>query len=318
MSHPTVGIDLGGTNIKIGVLDAAGVLRARRSIETVAGHGPDHVVARMAQSTNELIAEAGIHKSDLRAIGVGAPGPMSHARGLILHAPNLPGFVNFPLRNRLAEQLGLPVVLENDANAAAFGEFAMGAGQGIRHMVMLTLGTGVGGGVIVDGRLVRGAFDNAGEIGHMIVHPGERECPCGKRGCLERYSSATSIVERVREAIQTGRRSVLENEMSAGRCFDAEAVLAAAANGDELASQVWDEACQSLAIACVNLQHLLNPERIVLAGGLTYAGDRLLDPVHRHFAAQSWKIARDAPDILLATLGADAGVIGAARLAIAD
>lgn len=311
----TIGIDLGGTNLKGGVCDERGALLVRHSIETQAAGGPDHVIARMAGLVDELIRRAGLARADVAGVGIGAPGPMSHARGVIYRAPNLPGFVDVPLRDRLAAATGLPTVLENDANAAAFGEYTAGAGRDVRDMVMLTLGTGIGGGVVLDGRLWRGRFDNAGEIGHTIVVPGGRACPCGQRGCLERYASAAAVAERLGEAVRDGADSALAGRVRAGEALDARDVRAARAAGDGLADRIWDETCFYLALAVVNIQHTLNPELVVFAGGLINAGAELLEPVRAHYDRLSWKIAPDAPRIALARLGTDAGTIGAAVLA---
>lgn len=311
----TVGIDLGGTNIKGGVCDAAGKLISLHSIPTEAARGPDHVLQRMRDVVRDVVARAAIDPHDVAAVGVGAPGPISHARGVIFSAPNLPEWKNIAVRDRFGELTGYPVVLENDANAAAFGEFVAGAGRDVRDMVMLTLGTGVGGGIVLDGKLLRGAFDNAGELGHTIVEPHGRPCPCGQRGCLERYASAAAVADRLREAILGGEACSLAPRIKAHDAVDARDVLAAIDAGDALAARVWDELCFYLAVATVNVQHSFNPQRVVLAGGLINAGARLLDPVRRHFGALAWRIAPDAPEITLASLGPDAGVIGAAMLA---
>ncbi len=311
----TIGIDLGGTNIKGGVCDHQDRLLVRASGETQAEHGVDHVLARMAGLVEDLVRQAGLRREQVLGVGVGAPGPMSHAEGIVYFAPNLPGWQNVRLRERFAGLCGLPVILENDANAAAFGEFSAGAGRSVRDMVMLTLGTGIGGGIVLDGRLLRGHFDNAGEIGHTIAVPDGRPCPCGQRGCLERYASAAAVAERLREAVLDGADSVLADRVRSGDSLDARDVLAAMEGGDALAARIWDETCYFLALCAVNLRHLVNPELVVFAGGLIQAGARLLGPVRSHFERLSWNIAPDAPRIALATLGTDAGTIGAAALA---
>ncbi|MCK4340781.1 MAG: ROK family protein [Phycisphaerae bacterium] len=312
----TIGIDLGGTNIKGGVCDRRQTLLTRHAIETQAELGCEHVLERMARLVDDLLQQTNLSKAQIAGIGVGAPGPLSHAQGMIYHAPNLPGFVAVPLRDRFAKATGLPVVLENDANAAAYGEFTAGAGKDVRNMVMLTLGTGIGGGIVLDGKLWRGRYDNAGEIGHTVIVPDGRACPCGQRGCLERYASANAIAERLREAVAAGENSVLKPKITANEPFDARDVLQAAEQGDALAARIWDETCYYLALSVVNVRHLLNPELVVFAGGLINAGPRLLDPVKEHLERLSWKIAPDAPRIALATLGTDAGTIGAAALAM--
>ncbi len=307
----TIGVDIGGTNIKAGVVDASGQIVARRSIETEADQGFEHVFARLTALIADLARD--LPRAGLK-VGVGVPGPMSHALGMIWSAPNLKGWVNIPLRERLRRATELPISIENDANAAAYGEYIAGAGRG-RDMVALTLGTGIGGGVICGGKLWRGWKDTAGEVGHLIMVVEGRKCPCGQRGCLERYSSASAIAERLVEHIQTGSESALAPRIANGEEIDSQIVAQAAREGDRLAQRIWDEACRYLAVACVGLQHLLNPQVLVLAGGLIAAGDQLLLPVREHFRRQSWKIAQDSPDIELATLAGDAGVIGAAALA---
>jgi len=240
---------------------------------------------------------------------------MSHEEGIVYASPNLPGWENIPLRARFSAATGLPVTLDNDANVAAYGEFIAGAGKGTRDMVMLTLGTGIGGGIILNGRLHRGAFDNAAEIGHTIAVANGRPCPCGQRGCLERYGSANAVAERFVEALEAGEDSPLKASVEAGETLTAVDVERAAQAGDALAVRIWDETCLYLALACIDIQHTLNPECVVLGGGLIGAGDQLLKPVRGHFQQQSWQLAKDHPRIELATLGNDAGIIGAAALA---
>jgi glucokinase len=311
----TIGIDLGGTNIKAGVLADDGELLYRCSIETQAEQGFEHVFRRLVQLVEDCICAAGLTKADIVAIGYGTPGPMSHEEGIVYASPNLPGWENIPLRARFTEATALPVTLDNDANVAAYGEFVAGAGKGTRDMVMLTLGTGIGGGIVLDGRLQRGAFDNAAEIGHTIAVPNGRLCPCGQRGCLERYGSANAVAERFVEALRAGEDSALKARLDAGEMLTSVDVAKAAQGGDALATRIWDETCLYLALACLNIQHMLNPECVVLGGGLIGAGDQLLKPIREHFERQAWKVAKDFPRIELATLGDNAGIIGAATLA---
>jgi glucokinase len=180
---------------------------------------------------------------------------------------------------------------------------------------MFTLGTGVGGGVITEGRLLRGYFENGAELGHMLVQPGGRRCSCGQPGCLEAYSSAYFLARRAEEFIAEGRKSTLKKYMAGGQIIMAEHVVAEAKAGDELAQQVWNEACYYLAVACVTMQHVVNPQRVVMAGGLIAAGDFLLAPIRKYFSELTWKLLDDYPEIIFATLGNDAGFIGAAGCA---
>ncbi len=311
----TIGIDLGGTNIKGGVCDEHYQLVVQDSIETQADRGFEHVFARLVGFADMLLDQAKLDRTQVAGIGIGAPGPLSRERGVIFHAPNLPGWHDIPLRDRLGEAAGLSVDLENDANAAAFGEFVAGAGRDAGSIVLLTLGTGIGGGVVLNGNLWRGHFENAGEIGHCIIVPNGRPCPCGQNGCLERYASANAVAERFAEAILAGEPSLLKSRVERGDAVTSVDVLEAANEGDSLAKRIWDETCYYLALACTNLQHAFNPQLVVLAGGLINAGERLLGPTRAHFDAASWRIADDRPQIVFATLGTDAGTIGAAALA---
>lgn len=308
----TLGVDVGGTNVRAGLVDRDGKVHHRAQFATEALRGPEHVVGRITSLVGEVRQKSGIRPI---AVGCGVPGPINYAEGVIENAPNLPGFKHFPIRERLLSALGVPVVLENDANAAAFGEYTAGAGLNYRAMVMLTLGTGVGGGMVLNDGLWRGVFGNAAEPGHIIIEHNGRPCPCGQRGCLERYGSASAIAERALEAVKGGEPSSLMAFLEAGRELTSRDVAEAAKAGDKLATRIWDEACRALAIVVITLQHVINPDVVVLAGGLINAGDQLLDLVRMHHRELVWKMADDHPRIELATLGGDAGIIGSAALA---
>jgi glucokinase len=317
MAH-YLGLDLGGTNIKAGIIDASFHLIAHTSVPTEAGKGPDAVIENMAAAARSVASRANIDMGDIAGIGIGAPGPLDLVNGIVIAAPNLPGWKNVPLRDRIQKLTGRPAILENDANAAAFGEFCAGAAAGdeIRDMVMLTLGTGVGSGIVVNGKLVHGAFNLAGEAGHMIVNPeGERD-GCGTHGCLEIYGSASHTARRATEAVAGGAKSTLSALLKAGPGkITAKDVFQAAEQGDALANQIVDETAKYLGIACVNFCRILDPRMIVFAGGMTLAGDFLFDRIRAAFKRHSWTIVEDRVEIVPATLGNDAGVIGAAAVA---
>ncbi len=313
-----VGVDLGGTNIKAGVVKDTGEVVRSLSVPTEGQGGPDHVVGRMVTASLKIIEAAGLSKDRIRAVGIGAPGAMSHKQGLIISPPNLPGWKNVPVRDMVAKGTGLPANLENDANAAAYGEFWAGSGRGTDDIVFFTLGTGIGGGVIIEGRLVRGFFDNGAELGHMIVQPGGRLCGCGQRGCVEAYASAHFTAVRAVEAIKNGEKSSLKVRLDQGLPVETPHVVEAAIAGDPLAARIWDETCRLLAVACVNMQHFSNPQKILLGGGMIGAGKYLLEPVRKYFLEFTWKAAQDYPEIEFATLGNDAGFIGAAGLALSE
>ncbi|MDX1681949.1 MAG: ROK family protein, partial [Phycisphaeraceae bacterium] len=278
---------------------------------------PDVVLDDLAEVASAVAADAGLELSGIEGIGVGAPGPMDFERGLILNAPNLPGWENVALRDRLAEATGRPVTMENDANAAAFGEFWAGAGGSdqITHMVMYTLGTGIGTGLVIDNRIIRGAFGVGGEGGHTIVNPDGPLCGCGQRGCLEVYAAASRVAEHAVNRIKAGADSSLAERIENGDDIGAEDVFAAAADGDEVSETVIEQATTHLGIACVNICRLLDPQMIVFAGGMIAAGDALFGRIRTAYDKHHWTMTESHVEIVPAQLGNHAGVIGAAGVA---
>lgn len=307
-SLAAIGVDLGGTNLKVGLVDSLGRILASRSYPTQGEKGPDHFVNAVGNLVESLLGESKTRRESIVGAGVGSPGPLDLKRGVLLKTANL-SWTNVPLRDLLASRLQMPVFVENDANAAAFGEYWCGREAGHRNMVLLTLGTGVGAGIVLDGQVLHGHFDNAGELGHMIVAPNGLLCGCGQRGCLEAYASASAVARRHRQAVESAEASSLGNDVSS------KGIAEAARTGDKLCHRLWDEACFYLAVACINIQHAYNPEVVLLGGGMADAGDFLLDRVRSHFDVQRWGLHDDFPRIELARLGSDAGLIGAAALA---
>ena len=316
MSKVAVGIDLGGTFIKFALLDDRLRLAGSMKAPTPVDCGADGVIDAMIAGAKRLPIEQGVAPGDVVAVGVGAPGPLDLDAGVVIAMPNIPGFENVPVRERLSAGLDLPAVLENDANAAALGEHLLGRGRGATSMVLLTLGTGVGSGIVIDGKLLHGAHGLGGEAGHMIVDPDGEPCGCGQRGCLERYASAAFLAQYARRLIeQDGRASSLAAVLAAAGDINAKDVGDAARAGDALAAEVWDRAMRFLAVGCVNLCRIFDPDLIVLGGGLANAGDELLAPLNEHFRRLHWRLAEPATEIAIAQLGNDAGVIGAAGAA---
>lgn len=316
MAKFCIGIDLGGTFIKVALLDEQRGPTPTREFQTPIQDGPDAVVGEIVASARRVVEEHKLSRSDLLGVGIGSPGPIDISRGVIITLPNIPGMDNVPLRDLVSKGLDLPAVLENDANAAAYGEFICGAGVGTANMVLLTLGTGVGSGIVVDGKILHGAHDMGGEWGHVVVQPGGEPCACGQAGCLERYSSATYLAQYATRLIrEQGRHSSLSKLLDEGRTLDAKDILDAAKSGDELAAEVWDRAMHYLAIGCVNISRIFDPDRVVLGGGMARAGDDLLTPVRRCFRQLHWTLTPVRMEIHLASLGPDAGVIGAAGVA---
>lgn len=316
--HIAIGIDVGGTYIKGGVVTAAGEVLAKDALDSESDRGPEHMIARMADLVRRMEAEAKSLSRRPTAVGLGMPGTINHREGIVLSPPNLPGWKNVPVARLLSDSAGLSVILDNDANCAALGEHVRGAGRGTRHMVLLTLGTGVGGGVILDGRLWRGADDSAGEWGHTVVDIEGRQCGCGQYGCLEAYASASSTAVRAAELVVAGEESILKEVLDRGEPLTSEHVLAAAERGDDVAGRIWQETCKYLGIACMNIQHAINPERVILGGGMSAAGNILLNGVKEAIAHFGSKLLARPPDVRLAELGNDAGFIGAALCALTE
>ncbi len=313
-----LGIDLGGTSIKAGVVDHQGRVVAKSSAATHGKDGPDAVLKDIAKLAATIVEQAKLKMDQIQAVGIGSPGPIDFENGRLASAPNLPAFRDVPIRDRIAAATGRPAFLENDANAAALAEYWIGAGQDpkIRHLVALTLGTGIGGGVVVDGKIVHGGFGNAGEAGHLIVMPNGRLCGCGQRGCIEAYASATHTAKRAAEAIEAGETSTLTDVTTKqNRALTAKDVFDAAKANDALALRIVDETALYLGITCVSLCRLLDPQIIVLAGGMVEAGDFLIDKVRQAFTSQNWQMAKPRVRIVPPQLGSDAGLIGAAAVA---
>ena len=315
MSEMFVGIDLGGTNIKIGLFDSELKLLSKTSVATKADMGPEVVIDKMAQTVEKLIAEAGLSLHDVVAVGIGTPGPAKYTEGVIIKSTNMPTFKNVPICRMLNEKLGAPIVFDNDANVACWGEYAVGAGKGVKDMVFFTLGTGIGGGIISNGELVHGCDENAAELGHMIIYPDGRKCNCGQKGCVEAYASADSTARRAAAALEAGAESSLKKVLDEKGQITSKDVYEHLADGDKLAKEITDGTAKALAITCINMLHTTEPKRIVFAGGMIAAGDVLLNRIKDFFNEYIWTLKKEMVEICFATLGEDAGIIGAAALA---
>lgn len=299
------GIDIGGTKIALALATLAGETLPVRRFPTDATRGPQHILAEAISTLAAMATEA---DARVVSIGVGCGGPLDRRRGLILSPPNLPGWDEFPIVQLLEEKFAVPVLLDNDANAAALGEFKYGAGQALRDIVYLTISTGIGGGVIVKGQLVHGVGDGAGEIGHMVVLPDGPACGCGARGCLEALCSGTSIARRAQERLRAGAQSSLLDQAEQ---ITAQLVAQAAQAGDPLAREVWDETIHYLAHGLSNVISMLAPEAIILGGGVATAGAQLLEPLRRAVRTRVRMIPGEQVQILQAALAGDSGIYGA-------
>lgn len=302
-------VDVGGTKVEIGVGDHAGKLYATRRIPTPDLGKGDAVTDGIAKALVELAREGG----DLKpvAVGIGSPGPLDSKAGKLIRPSNLPGWEGLALVDNLSKRLGVPVFLENDATAAALGEWRYGTGQGTQDMVYVTVSTGIGAGLIARGQLVRGVGDNAGELGHVVVEPGGRPCHCGLRGCLETVASGTAIG---RSGEERRKESPLLNQASGP--VTAEAVFKAAQAGDPVAQEIIAEATDHLGWGLATLVNLMNPERIVVGGGVSANGEALLGPTRQAMKKYAMPDLLAAAEVVLAGLGADTGVMGALAVAV--
>jgi len=280
VSDVAIGVDLGGTNVKTAVVTSEGEVLGKDARPTDAKQGLDPVLDTMQQGVEAALNQAGVALSDVVAAGFGAPGPMNWQTGVVFSPPNLPGWKNVPLAELMRGRLGVPCFVDNDANVACYGEFWLGAGQDVNSMVLLTLGTGVGGGIVVMGKLLRGPDGTAAEIGHMCVRRNGRQCNCGAKGCLEAYASVTGMVRTALRGIEGGHKTVLtemcEDDLSR---LTGKMISDAVEKGDGFAAWVMQETGVWLGTGIGSLINLLNPERIVLAGGMIAAGDVLFKPV---------------------------------------
>ena len=316
MAEMCVGIDLGGTFIKFVATDRQGNASEILELPTPAGSGPEGLVEQMACGARKVMDGIGLSSRQVLGVGVGSPGPLDLEAGLVIASPNISGMVNVPLRDMVGDLLGLPVALENDANAAAYGEYIAGAGKDVDDLVVLTLGTGVGGGVVIGGEVLHGAHQIGAELGHMIIVPDGESCGCGQRGCLEQYCSAKFMAERAMARMTAEKPlTALSAIVEANGSIDSKDINEARAGGDAFAAEVWDATARYLALGCVSLTRIFDPDKIVLTGGMAKAGDDLIDPVRAHFADLHWAMTEIKTEVAIAALGSDAGAIGAAGVA---
>ena len=310
-----VGVDLGGTTTKLAFVTDGGEIVTKWEIPTDNTNEGKNITINIAKAIEEKLTELSQTKDNLIGIGMGAPGPVNYEKGIVLNVVNLGWPNNYPLKESLETATSLPAAIENDANCAALGEMWMGAGEGAKDLVCVTLGTGVGGGVITGGKVVQGINGAAGEIGHITAIPsGGGQCNCGKTGCLETVASATGIVRLAHMELAKGLDSELSAKLAENDTITAKEVFDAARNNDGVAQKVLDEVSFHLGFVLASIANTLNPEKIVLGGGVSKAGAILLNPVKSNFEKFAFSAVRDSTELALATLGNDAGVLGAAWL----
>ena len=338
----SIGVDLGGTDIKAGLVSSVGDISCRVVVPTdVETGGPKVVASRIAEAVRQVLVKMEIQDGDSHqpsadshsceiGVGLGSPGLIIAETGVVHFSPNFPGWSDIPLVTYVNTELAKlqppqthahkkfkPILrgMDNDVNAMTLGELHHGAGVGYNNLVALTLGTGVGGGVVIDGEVYRGSQNTAGELGHTVVEPNGRYCGCGNQGCLEAYAGAKNIVERIQEKIATGRRTVLATAADAETALTPRMIAEAAQAGDELAIEIFAETGRYIGIALTSIAHILNPQIAIIGGGIAEAGEKLLfEPIRTELSKRAMDIPAQMK-IVKAHLGNDAGIVGAAMLA---
>jgi glucokinase len=310
MEHFAIGVDLGGTTVRAALVDDRGNILAQNEDETDATGGPERVLSQILGLSRQLTASRpGLAPA---GVGVSTPGPVDTISGIASDIPTLSGFAGFPLRAELERQFGLSVSLENDGIAAAIGEWQFGAGKGHDSLVYVTVSTGIGGGIIADGRVVRGRMGMAGHVGHMTITPDGEPCPCGNRGCFEAYASGTAFTRRARQRASGRTDTLLGRD---GSPINSRAIFEAGRKGDTFANQVIDEEADTLGRGITNLLHVLSPEIVVMGGGLSNEFDRLHAGIADHITRRAMPAFREVP-VVRAALGQNSGLVGAAALAL--
>ena len=311
-----LGVDLGGSHISAALVDQAGRILQRRKAPTAVEAGPDGIIAGIVELLREVISVSGVTRRELAGIGLGIPGLIDSSRGLSIFSPNL-FWHNVQVVRPIEREFNLPTFMDNDVRCATLAEAWYGAGRGVANLICLTIGTGIGSGLMVDGQLVRGATESAGEIGHMTIEKDGPRCNCGNHGCLEALAAGPAIARRAREAIEKGVETVML-AMVGGQPdrLDAAVVTQAARQGDPVAWEIIELAALYLGIGIANYINLVNPELVIIGGGVAQAGELLLAPMRRVVGQRAMKVQAATARVVPARLGEDAGVIGAAALVL--
>jgi len=310
-----LGVDVGGTKTVVGLAEPTGKIIEWERVETPNVLGPDANLAAIKQAGRRIVERTG---ATVSSVGIGCGGPLDRKAGKLHEVSNLPGWEGLCLTDIFSEEFGAPAYLENDATAAAMGEAAFGAGQGVDCLVFMTVSTGIGGGIIIDGKPYRGCGENAGEFGHSKILPDGPRCNCGDRGCLEALASGTGMARAAREGLESGAESVLREWIASPSEVTAELVARATSLGDPFASGVWSQATYYLGIGITNVVNGLNPRLVILGGGVTRAGDMLFEPVRKVVRERAMKPLSADVEIIPATSGDLFGLVGAVAVAVQD
>ncbi len=312
-----VGIDFGGTGIKVGIIDEKGNILIKDSFVTDPRKSGNEIVEHIAECTKKVINDSKLPQEHILGIGIGSPGLLNPETGQLKIVTNIPNLNGVYLTKGISDRLNKPAFLDNDVNAMSLGEFYYGAGKGKKNVIALTLGTGVGGGIILNGELYRGSTFTAGEIGHMSIARDGKYCGCGNYGCLERYVGKDGIIERFEMYRSKGIETSIDAYLEDGKVTP-KAIALAAAKGDKISIEVLKETGEILGHAIATLVNILNPEMIIIGGGISNAGELLMEPVRTGMLKHAYTIPAAAVEIVRAQLGNDAGLVGSASLAVAN
>ncbi len=309
-----IGIDVGGTNVKIALVDGDGKIIYSNSVPTYAQMGYEYTVNNIKQAIKDLMKETNTEAKDIQGIGFDFPGQVDCKTGVVKNAPNIPGWVNVPIAQMIEDEFHIPTRIDNDVRCAALGELKFGAGRGCENFVCITVGTGIGSGLVINGKVVRGAANAAGEIGHIKLQMEDGPlCGCGDSGCLEAFASGPSIVAMAQEYLKGGK-SAKFRELAGDGEITPYIVAKAAEAGDPVAKRIFEKMGYYIGMGLTSVINLLNPEKIIIGGGVAECGELLLEPIRRTINERAMKVQREAVEIVPAELGNSAGVIGASML----
>lgn len=312
-----LGVDLGGTNVRAAVVDRTGKIIGEGRTSSLAMEGIDITIGQILIAIRAAVADSGVLMNKVAGIGMGVPGTHKSAEGIVLWSPNFKDWSGVQLLAPISEQTGLPSYMGNDANVAAFGEYAFGAGRGSKCMVMFTLGTGIGSGLVVDGKIYAGVNECAMEMGHHIILADGPKCSCGRRGCMEALAQRDAIIDRASRKIHHGRATSLVEKAGPDLCLLTPAMIAqAASEGDAVSIETLEETGYYIGIGVANAINILNPDKVVIGGGIAQAGELIFAPMMRTVRVNALCTAMQACEVVPAQLGDDAGVLGAAAIAL--
>ena len=311
-----IGVDLGGTKIAVGIVSVYGKLLYKCSLRTEADKGVETVIGNIIKGIDAALENYGINISNVASIGIGSPGVIDSESGTVIAAFNIKGMQNTPLADEISKHFGKNVYVSNDANCAALGEVTSGAAKGYSNAIMITLGTGVGGGLIINGKLYEGGGSKGAELGHIVVNHNGNLCTCGRRGCWETYASVTALIKSTKEAAENNPDSILARVVSESDSVNGKTVFSALEQGCEVAKTVFDEYVYYVAEGIIDLTNIFRPEIVLIGGGVSHEGEKLIAPIRDYVSKNCYGTDLiDIPKIERATLGNDAGIIGAAMFA---